>query len=127
VALFELAVLELREAQRLEHEHENPARVSPHTRARAAARRRRDMVGVNCVCVSTRSGSGLMDRHACGGIRFSKNATALLDSAMSLSGSEVDLSSRLESRILMLRDEIALKREIDAWRSLREVFFLGAF
>ena len=41
-----------------------------------------------------------------------KDAAALLDSAMSLSGSEVDLSSRLESRIAMLRDEIALKREM---------------
>ena len=41
-----------------------------------------------------------------------KDATALLDSAMSLSGAEVDLSSRLESRIAMLRDEIALKREM---------------
>ncbi|KAH9170399.1 hypothetical protein EDB89DRAFT_1977829 [Lactarius sanguifluus] len=41
-----------------------------------------------------------------------KEAEALLDSAMSLSGSEVDLSSRLESRVAMLRDEIGLKREM---------------
>jgi hypothetical protein len=41
-----------------------------------------------------------------------KEAGALLDSAVSLSGSEVDLSSRLESRVAMLRDEIALKCEM---------------
>ncbi|KAH9008105.1 hypothetical protein EDB83DRAFT_2323418 [Lactarius deliciosus] len=41
-----------------------------------------------------------------------KEAEALLDSAMSLSGSEVDLSSQFENRVAMLRDEIGLKREM---------------
>ena len=41
-----------------------------------------------------------------------KSATAKLDKAMSISGKEVDLSSRLDSRIMMLRDEMALKREM---------------
>jgi hypothetical protein len=45
-------------------------------------------------------------------VKVLKEAGALLDAAVSLSGSEVDLSSRLESRIAMMRDEIALKRDM---------------
>jgi len=45
-------------------------------------------------------------------VKVLKEAGALLDAAMGLSGSEVDLSSRLESRVAMLRDEITLKREM---------------
>jgi len=41
-----------------------------------------------------------------------KSATAKLDKAMSISGKEVDLSTRLDSRIMMLKDEMALKREM---------------
>ena len=41
-----------------------------------------------------------------------KSATAKLDKAMSISGKEVDLSSRLDSRIMMLKDEITLKKEM---------------
>ena len=44
-----------------------------------------------------------------------KNASAKLDVALALFPNTVDLSSRLDSRITMLRDEIALKRE---WLSL---------
>ncbi|KAI0253518.1 outer membrane protein Iml2/Tetratricopeptide repeat protein 39 [Lactifluus subvellereus] len=79
VALFELAVLELREAQRLEHE-DAVAQRSNTTRVRW--------------------------------VKVLKEAGTLLDAAMNLSGSEVDLSSRLESRVAMLRDEIALKRDM---------------
>jgi len=45
-------------------------------------------------------------------VKVLKEAGTLLDAAMGLSGSEVDLSSRLESRIAMTRDEIALKRDM---------------
>lgn len=41
-----------------------------------------------------------------------KSATAKLDKAMSVSGKEVDLSSRLDSRMMMLKDEMTLKREM---------------
>lgn len=41
-----------------------------------------------------------------------KSATAKLDKAMSISGKDVDLSSRLDSRVMMLKDEMALKREM---------------
>ena len=41
-----------------------------------------------------------------------KNATAKLDRAMSISGKEVDLSSRLDSRVMMLKGEMTLKREM---------------
>ncbi|TEB21864.1 mitochondrial outer membrane protein IML2 [Coprinellus micaceus] len=40
-----------------------------------------------------------------------KKAGALLDRAMALSPNSVDLSSRLDSRVSMLRDEMATKRE----------------
>lgn len=42
-----------------------------------------------------------------------KNANARLDVALNLSGSDVDLSGRLDSRIAMLRDEIAAKKEME--------------
>jgi len=41
-----------------------------------------------------------------------KSATAKLDKAMSISGKEVDLSTRLDSRVMMLKDEMTLKREM---------------
>ena len=41
-----------------------------------------------------------------------KRAEKSLSQASSLSGSEIDLSSRLESRIAMLKDEMALKHEL---------------
>ena len=40
-----------------------------------------------------------------------KAASEAVDRAMSISGSSVDLSSRLDSRVNMLKDEIAIKRE----------------
>lgn len=39
-------------------------------------------------------------------------ASGLLDQALSLAPQSVDLSSRLDTRISMLRDEIAIKREM---------------
>ncbi|OBZ65787.1 Mitochondrial outer membrane protein IML2 [Grifola frondosa] len=41
-----------------------------------------------------------------------KNASEKLDKALSLATQQVDLSSRLDSRIVMLKDEIAIKREM---------------
>ncbi|KAG6809489.1 hypothetical protein H0H92_016051 [Tricholoma furcatifolium] len=43
--------------------------------------------------------------------RATKSAVKKLDAAMALAGNAVDLSSRLDSRVSMLRDEIAAKRE----------------
>lgn len=40
-----------------------------------------------------------------------KSASVKLDKAMACSPNSVDLSSRLDSRVSMLRDEIAAKRE----------------
>ena len=42
-------------------------------------------------------------------VKVLKEVGALLDASVDLSGSEVDLSSRLESQIAMMWDEIALK------------------
>ena len=41
-----------------------------------------------------------------------EGATMKLDKAANLSGKDVDLSSRLDTRIMMLKDEMTLKREM---------------
>lgn len=41
-----------------------------------------------------------------------KKASEKLEKAMAISGNNVDLSSRLDSRVNMLRDEIAMKKEL---------------
>lgn len=41
-----------------------------------------------------------------------KNATAKLDQAFALATASTDLSSRLDSRIAMLKEEIAMKKEM---------------
>jgi hypothetical protein len=108
VALFELAVLELREAQRLEHEHEHEREPSNS----GSSEEEEGYVGRELRLRVDALALGLDGPARALWDKVLKDATALLDSAMSLSGSEVDLSSRLESRIAMLRDEIALKREM---------------
>src|SRR6266702_4993651 len=131
VALFELAVLELHEAQRLEHEgdggtssptssseEESGSRVGGGgsgratavygARAGARAGATRGMAELQLRVNALADGGAAQARWR----KVLKEAGALLDSAMSLSGSEVDLSSRLESRVAMLRDEIGLKREM---------------
>ncbi|KAH9989095.1 hypothetical protein BJV74DRAFT_838881 [Russula compacta] len=147
VALFELAALELREAQRLEHEdtaarRSNASEKSSINSSNSSeegsssisnggdAGRGRDepeKVGLGVYGAGARNvarARGVEElRVRVGALAFSettrarwakvlKEAGALLDAAVSLSGSDVDLSSRLESRIAMLRDEIALKREM---------------
>ncbi|KAI0807804.1 hypothetical protein C8Q74DRAFT_1443558 [Fomes fomentarius] len=47
-----------------------------------------------------------------GWARVLKGALEKLDKALSLATQQVDLSSRLDSRIAMLKDEVALKREL---------------
>jgi len=134
VALFELAVLELREAQRLEHE-DDAANASEKSSANSssssdeggrAEERSEEVAGVYGVGgrKTAKARAGIEElRLRVGALALGettrarwanvlKEAGSLLDAAVSLSGSEVDLSSRLESRIAMLRDEIALKREI---------------
>ena len=44
--------------------------------------------------------------------RVLKDASEKLDKAMSLSGQSIDMSSRLDMRVSMLRDELATKREM---------------
>ena len=128
VALFELAVLELREAQRVEREGEGGNEAEGEAEGEGeggsgtssseeghhgggggggggGVRELRLRVDALALGLSGPSARARWDK-------VLKDATALLDSAMSLSGAEVDLSSRLESRIAMLRDEIALKREM---------------
>ncbi|KAN0127991.1 hypothetical protein V8E53_014168 [Lactarius tabidus] len=113
VALFKLAVLELREAQRLEHEHERePSHAHEPSHSGSGSSEEEGYGGRELRLRVDALGLGLDGPARVRWDKVLKDATALLDSAMSLSGSEVDLSSRLESRIAMLRDEIALKREM---------------
>ena len=136
VALFELAVLELREAQRLEHEDEAAQRVNVSEKSSlnssnssedgvGGEEREKEVTGVYGVGGGRTAKAGGIEelRVRVGALALSettrarwvkvlKEAGSLLDSAVSLSGSDVDLSSRLESRVAMLRDEIALKREM---------------
>jgi hypothetical protein len=144
VALFELAALELREAQRLENEDEVARRANASEKSSvnsssssddgsntnggggaAGEEPEKQVTGVYGVGRARNAGAGGIDelRVRVGALALGdttrarwtkvlKEAGALLDAAMGLSGSEVDLSSRLESRVAMLRDEIALKREM---------------
>ena len=106
VALFELAVLELREAQHAEREGASggSGTGSEGSSEEEGYGGRELRLRVDALALSGSARARWM--------KVLKDAAALLDSAMSLSGAEVDLSSRLESRIAMLRDEIALKREM---------------
>jgi hypothetical protein len=147
VALFEHAVLELREAQRLENEDVNPllracengsenekgsVRTSSSSSSLsdggvggrgvrsvygAAAsggdgEKRNGGRGTIDLRVHVGAALGLGETTRARWVKVLKEAGSLLDAAVGLSGSEVDLSSRLESRIAMTRDEIALKRDM---------------
>ena len=80
IAMFELAVLDLKEA-----EHEEAEGLAGGTLEQERKKRWSEVL---------------------------KGATSKLDIALSLSTNSVDLSSRLDSRIAMLRDEIATKKEM---------------
>jgi len=136
VALFELAVLELREAQRFGHEDEAAQRTNASEKSSlnssnsseegaGGEEREKEVAGVYGVGGGRTANEGGIEelRVRVGALALNettrarwakvlKEAGSLLDSAVSLSGSDVDLSSRLESRVAMLRDEIALKREM---------------
>ncbi len=149
VALFELAVLELREAQRLENEdvdallrasenggenEKGPVRSSSSSSSLSDGEVGGGSVGSvyghgitaglggekwgnggrRMVDLRVHVGTtlGLGETTRAHWVKVLKEARALLDAAVGLSGSEVDLSSRLESRIAMTRDEIALKRDM---------------
>jgi hypothetical protein len=159
IALFELAVLELREAQRLENEDANALLHGSSSASENGSESEKDSVrssgssssssekgeehgkealsgggesvygtvtaGKRKMGNGTRGMAELRVRVAALGLgettrahwtRALKEAGGLLDTAMGISGSEVDLSSRLESRVAMLRDEITLKREMLGWR-----------
>jgi len=85
LALFELAVLDLKEVEADERAGKLSSETNKDEMSHAGAKKWEEAI---------------------------KRATANLDKAMSISGKEVDLSSRLDSRIMMLKDEMALKREM---------------
>ena len=82
VALFELAVLDLKETDAAEK-----------------------------LSVSDVDGLTSLDQTRSAWVRALKSASDKLDQAMALDSNSTDLSSRLDSRITMLRDEIGTKRE----------------
>lgn len=85
VALFELAVLDLKEVEAGERAHKLSSESSKDEVSPAGVKRWEKAI---------------------------KSATTKLDKAISISGKDVDLSSRLDSRIMMLKDEMALKQEM---------------
>ncbi|KAF8888312.1 hypothetical protein BD779DRAFT_1611355 [Infundibulicybe gibba] len=89
VAGFEMAVLELKECEGRERETQEKAEG-----------------GIEVKVDGERNGN----REAW--VRALQKASALLDQAMRTTTGTTDLSSRLDSRVSMLRDEIALKGEI---------------
>ncbi|KAA1469289.1 hypothetical protein DENSPDRAFT_864071 [Dentipellis sp. KUC8613] len=98
VALFEQAVLLLKETQAAEEA--SAAEMIAEERADGTAARDASTMGAVTEDARERWKDAL------------KRAGKLLDGAMGLAGSEIDLSSRLESRIAMLRDEMGVKREM---------------
>jgi hypothetical protein len=84
VVLFELAVLDLKEVEADERAGKLSSETNKGELSHAGAKRWEEAI---------------------------KSAMAKLDKAVSISGNEVDLSSRLDSRVMMLKDEITLKRE----------------
>ena len=85
IALFELAVLDLKEVEADERAGKLSSETNKGEMSRAGGKRWEEAI---------------------------KRATTKLDKAMSISGKEVDLSSRLDSRVMMLKDEMASKKEI---------------
>ncbi|KAG6897584.1 hypothetical protein C0993_007415 [Termitomyces sp. T159_Od127] len=88
VAMFELAVLDLKEAEAAETEK-----------------------GASVFSEGGAAGVHEAVKRLTEWDKATKAAGKKLDAAMALAGSSVDLSSRLDSRVSMLRDEIATKRE----------------
>ena len=85
VALFELAVLDLKEVEADEKAGKLSSETNKGEISHAGGKRWEEAI---------------------------KKATTKLDKAMSISGKEVDLSSRLDSRVMMLKDEMVSKREM---------------
>jgi hypothetical protein len=82
------------------------------TAASGGSREKRNGAGTGDLRVQVGAALGLGEMTRARWVKVLKEAGALLDAAMGLSGSEVDLSSRLESRVAMMRDEIALKHDM---------------
>lgn len=91
VALFELAVLDLKEAETQESGVSHPS--TPNANGVSAASEKGKFASVKWHDVL-------------------KGASEKLDKAMAISGNTIDLSSRLDTRVNMLKDEISMKREM---------------
>ncbi|THH16482.1 hypothetical protein EW146_g4161 [Bondarzewia mesenterica] len=98
IAQFELAVLELKEATVLEDE----SAASMTEEEREDGYSETDSLPRGVVTEEAKEYW----------VKAIKEAGKRLDAAMSLAGSEIDLSTRLDSRVMMLRDEIATKKEM---------------
>jgi len=85
VALFELAVLDLKEVEAEEKAGKLSSETNKDEISREGAKKWEEAI---------------------------KRATTKLDKATSISGKNVDMSWRLDSRIMMLKDEMVLKREM---------------
>jgi hypothetical protein len=122
VASFEIAVLDLKEAQTtLDKRAGSSADLSrPDADVASAASSVRDSTSHATLPADAGrlNGNGhVSDADAGAEVKrrwteVLERASARLDVALSLATSSVDLSSRLDSRVAMLRDEIATKREM---------------
>lgn len=109
--MFEMAVLELKEA-----EVESGERVSdPSIWVRSESEKESELDGEERArrVREASVGSGVTESEEGKRVwkRRLEEAGKRLDAAMGLAGSEIDLSTRLDSRIVMLRDEIRAKKE----------------
>lgn len=106
--MFELAVLELKEAEVESGERvlDPGAWVAAQAEEGAGEVRERRVreASVGCGVTESEEGRKVWRRRI-------EEAGKRLDAAMGLAGSEIDLSTRLDSRIVMLKDEIRAKRE----------------
>ncbi|PPQ82140.1 hypothetical protein CVT25_015147 [Psilocybe cyanescens] len=118
VAVFELAVLDLKEAEDRDNDSTLVSSSEPSTPASAhggvvvvAADAEVVAEKINRLHLDSEKRGGLLSEEARKKIWVEalKSASTKLDLALSLAGSAIDLSSRLDSRIAMLRDEIAAK------------------
>jgi hypothetical protein len=105
VAMFELAVMELKEAEASEHDDGSLSSISSPGSATASISDANSALDSRSTRGSSKYASDLWGP-------VLKSASAKLDEALSLAPNNIDLSSRLESRVAMLRDEIVLKREM---------------
>ncbi|CAA7271205.1 unnamed protein product [Cyclocybe aegerita] len=110
IAMFELAVLELRDVE-MWMKGTGIVNAAPATAENDDVKEKEKENGGVGLTVNIDAVEDAEDKKSVWDEALT-SASAKLDVALGLAGSSIDLSSRLDTRIAMLRDEIALKREM---------------